>query len=60
MKVTVIGAGNMGRGIGTRVLAGGHSLQISTAIRRRRGSSLTSSERALPPPETVTSSTATW
>jgi predicted dinucleotide-binding enzyme len=28
MKVTIIGAGNMGRGIGTRVLAGGHALQI--------------------------------
>jgi predicted dinucleotide-binding enzyme len=28
MKVTIIGAGNMGRGIGTRVLAGGNELQI--------------------------------
>jgi NADPH-dependent F420 reductase len=28
MKVTVIGAGNMGRGIGARVLAGGHALEI--------------------------------
>jgi 8-hydroxy-5-deazaflavin:NADPH oxidoreductase len=28
MKVTIIGAGNMGRGVGTRVLAGGNELQI--------------------------------
>lgn len=28
MKVTIIGAGNMGRGIGTRLLAGGHELKI--------------------------------
>jgi predicted dinucleotide-binding enzyme len=28
MNVTIIGAGNMGRGIGTRVVAGGHGLQI--------------------------------
>jgi 8-hydroxy-5-deazaflavin:NADPH oxidoreductase len=28
MKVTIIGAGNMGRGIGTRALAGGHDVQI--------------------------------
>jgi 8-hydroxy-5-deazaflavin:NADPH oxidoreductase len=28
MKVTIIGAGNMGRGIGTRVVAGGNELQI--------------------------------
>jgi 8-hydroxy-5-deazaflavin:NADPH oxidoreductase len=28
MKVTIIGAGNMGRGIGTRVVAGGHDLEI--------------------------------
>jgi NADPH-dependent F420 reductase len=26
MKVTIIGAGNMGRGIGTRLVAGGHSV----------------------------------
>ncbi len=28
MKVTNIGAGNMGRGVGTRVVAGGHELEI--------------------------------
>ena len=28
MKVTIVGAGNMGRGIGTRVVAGGHDLEI--------------------------------
>jgi 8-hydroxy-5-deazaflavin:NADPH oxidoreductase len=28
MKVTIIGAGNMGRAIGTRAVAGGHEVQI--------------------------------
>lgn len=28
MKVTIIGAGNMGRGIGARAVAGGHELEI--------------------------------
>jgi 8-hydroxy-5-deazaflavin:NADPH oxidoreductase len=28
MKVTIIGAGNMGRGIGTRLVAGGNDVQI--------------------------------
>ena len=28
MKVTIIGAGNMGRGIGTRLAAGGHEAEI--------------------------------
>ena len=28
MKVTIVGAGNMGRGIGTRALAGGHEVEI--------------------------------
>jgi 8-hydroxy-5-deazaflavin:NADPH oxidoreductase len=28
MRVTIIGAGNMGRGIGTRALAGGHEVAI--------------------------------
>ncbi len=27
-KVTIIGAGNMGRGIGTRLVAGGHDVQV--------------------------------
>jgi 8-hydroxy-5-deazaflavin:NADPH oxidoreductase len=28
MKVTIVGAGNMGRGIGTRAIAGGHEVEI--------------------------------
>lgn len=28
MNVTIIGAGNMGRGIGTRAVAGGHAVQV--------------------------------
>ena len=28
MKVTIVGAGNMGRGIGTRAVAGGHEAEI--------------------------------
>jgi NADPH-dependent F420 reductase len=28
MRITIIGAGNMGRGIGTRALAGGHEIEI--------------------------------
>lgn len=28
MKITIIGAGNMGRGIGTRFVAGGHEVEI--------------------------------
>jgi 8-hydroxy-5-deazaflavin:NADPH oxidoreductase len=28
MKVTIVGAGNMGRGIGTRAVAGGHEVDI--------------------------------
>ena len=28
MKVTIIGTGNMARGIGSRVLAGGHDLTV--------------------------------
>ena len=31
MNVTIIGAGNMGRGIGTRILAGGHSVTFVDA-----------------------------
>lgn len=43
MKVTIIGAGNMGRGIGTRIAAGGHDVQIvdrdpEEAKARRRSS----------------------
>ena len=28
MKVTIIGAGNMGRAIGTRVVGGGHEVEV--------------------------------
>jgi predicted dinucleotide-binding enzyme len=28
MKITIVGAGNMGRAIGTRALAGGHEVEI--------------------------------
>ena len=28
MKVTIVGAGNMGRGIGTRAVAGGHQIEL--------------------------------
>jgi NADPH-dependent F420 reductase len=28
MKITIVGAGNMGRGIGTRAVAGGHEVEI--------------------------------
>jgi predicted dinucleotide-binding enzyme len=28
MRVTIVGAGNMGRGIGTRAVAGGHQVEI--------------------------------
>ena len=28
IRVTIIGAGNMGRGIGTRLVAGGHDVQV--------------------------------
>jgi 8-hydroxy-5-deazaflavin:NADPH oxidoreductase len=28
MKLTIIGAGNMGRGIATRAIAGGHEVEI--------------------------------
>ena len=28
MKVTIVGAGNMGRGIGTRAVAGGHQVEL--------------------------------
>lgn len=28
MKITIIGAGNMGRGIGTRAVAGGHEVEV--------------------------------
>ncbi|MCX4564173.1 NAD(P)-binding domain-containing protein [Streptomyces phaeochromogenes] len=30
MKITIIGAGNMARGIATRALAGGHTITVTT------------------------------
>ena len=39
MRVTIVGAGNMGRGMGTRAVAGGHQVEILDATwRKRRGS----------------------
>ena len=35
MKVTIVGAGNMGRGIGTRTLAGGHQLGDDQAAKQQ-------------------------
>ena len=29
MKVTIVGAGNVGRGIGARAVAGGHDAEMS-------------------------------
>ena len=36
MNVTIIGSGNMGRGIGTRAVAGGHSVTFVDAIPKWR------------------------
>jgi len=35
MKVTIIGAGNMGRAIGTRAVKGGHEVEIVDRDPRR-------------------------
>jgi 8-hydroxy-5-deazaflavin:NADPH oxidoreductase len=50
MKVTIIGAGNMGRGIGTRMVAGGievelvdHSLEDASALAEDLGAGATAS-----------------
>ena len=32
MKVTIVGAGNMGRGIGARAVAGGHEVEITNPV----------------------------
>ncbi len=34
MNITLIGAGNMGRGIGYRLMAGGHSVTLIELERR--------------------------
>jgi predicted dinucleotide-binding enzyme len=52
VKVTIIGAGNMGRGIGTRVVAGGHQAEIvdrDPAEAQRLAADLGGSATALDP-----------
>lgn len=52
MKVTIVGAGNMGRGIATRAVAGGHEVEIldrDPAEAERLASELGSSANALEP-----------
>jgi NADPH-dependent F420 reductase len=55
MKVTIVGAGNMGRGIGTRVVEGGHELEIvdrdheqAEELARELGGSATALEQGAP------------
>jgi 3-hydroxyacyl-CoA dehydrogenase len=56
MKVTIVGAGNMGRGIGTRVLAGGHAVEIVDRVGGGHGAStrtfadVTTGQTSSPPP----------
>jgi 8-hydroxy-5-deazaflavin:NADPH oxidoreductase len=52
MKVTIIGAGNMGRAIGTRAVAGGHEVEIvdrDPAEARALADDLGNSSKALDP-----------
>ena len=52
MKITIVGAGNMGRGIATRALAGGHEVEIvdrDPAEARKLAEELGGSARALEP-----------
>jgi 8-hydroxy-5-deazaflavin:NADPH oxidoreductase len=52
MKVTIVGAGNMGRGIGTRAVAGGHQVEIvdhDPAEARKLAEELGGSAAALEP-----------
>jgi predicted dinucleotide-binding enzyme len=52
MKVTIIGAGNMGRAIGTRAVAGGHEVEIvdrDPAEARALADDLGTSSKALDP-----------
>jgi NADPH-dependent F420 reductase len=54
MRVTIIGAGNMGRGIGTRAVAGGHEVEIvdrDPAEAQRLAEELGESATALQPSE---------
>jgi predicted dinucleotide-binding enzyme len=55
MKVTIVGAGNTGRGIGTRVIEGGHELEIvdrdheqAKELARELGDSATALEQDAP------------
>jgi predicted dinucleotide-binding enzyme len=53
-RVTIVGAGNMGRGIGTRVVAGGHQVEIvdrDPAEARQLASDLGGSATGLEPGE---------
>lgn len=52
MKVTIVGAGNMGRGIGTRMLAGGNEVEVldhdpaeARALAEELGEGATASDR---------------
>ena len=52
MKVTIVGAGNMGRGVGTRAVAGGHQVEIvdhDPAEARKLAKELGGSATALEP-----------
>ena len=52
MRVTIVGAGNMGRGIATRALAGGHEVEIidrDPAEARKLAEEVSGSARALEP-----------
>ena len=52
MKVTIVGAGNMGRAIGTRAVGGGHDVEIldrDPAEARRLAEELGGSATALDP-----------
>jgi hypothetical protein len=52
MKITIVGAGNMGRGIGMRAIAGGHEVEIvdrDPAEARRLADELGGSATALEP-----------
>ncbi len=54
MKITIVGAGNMGRGIGSRAVAGGHEVQIvdrDPADARKLADELGGSASALSPAE---------
>jgi NADPH-dependent F420 reductase len=55
MKVTIVGAGNMGRGVGTRAVAGGHAVEIvdrdaeqARALAEELGSSATALDPGQP------------